>query len=151
MLVRHDVPVVIARTLRLPHRRDLSYATTFELPAQLEQAGVRWCLAGSTADAAGTRNLPYEAAACIAFGLDPEVALRSVTLAPAEVLGLGQRLGSLEAGKAATLFVADGDPFELWTTIEAAWIDGRQVVLTDKQTALDAKYREKYRQLGLLR
>jgi imidazolonepropionase-like amidohydrolase len=143
--------VAITRAIRLPHRRDLSYATTFELPGQLEAAGVRWCLTGGAADASATRNLPYEAAACIAFGLDPDVALRSVTLAPAELLGVGARLGSLEPGKAATLFVADGDPFELWTTIETAWIDGRQIDLSDKQTALDAKYREKYRQLGLLR
>ena len=64
-------------------------------------------------------------------------------------LGIDARVGSLEVGKNATLFVADGDPFELTTTITRAYIDGRQIDLGDKQTALRDKYREKYRQLGI--
>ena len=134
----------------MPHRRDLSYASTYELPAKLEAAGVRWCLSLSGRDSSNARNLPYEAAATIAFGLDPEVALRSITLSAAEALGVADRIGSLEVGKLATLFIADGDPFELPTRIEAAFIDGRLIDLRDKQTELAAKYREKYRQLGLI-
>ena len=104
----------------------------------------------STRGTSSARNLPYEAAACVAYGLDREVALRSVTQSAADFLGVGDELGSLEKGKRATLFVCDGDPFEFDSKIEVAFIDGRQIDLSDKQTALEAKYREKYRQLGIL-
>ncbi len=150
LLRRHDVGVAVTSAHRLPSRRDLSFAEPYELPGLLEQAGVRWCLSMSTYGTSNARNLPYEAAACIGYGLAPDVALRSVTLAAAEVLGVDDRLGSLDAGKLATFFVADGDPFELSTTIERAYIGGRAIALRDKQTELDAKYREKYRQLGLI-
>ena len=147
-LKRHDVPVAITGTHRLPHRRDLSYRSTFELPKKLEEAGVRWCMSMGARDSANARNLPYEAAAAMAHGLSHAAALRSVTLGPAEFLGIEDRVGSLEKGKDATLFLCDGDPFELTTSIERAWIGGREIVLEDKQTALYGKYREKYRQLG---
>ena len=152
LLKRHDVPVILTSSHRLPRRRDLSYRSTYELPAILEEAGIRWCLTvpASSFASANSRNLPYEAAACIAHGLDEDVALRSVTLSAAECIGVDDRLGTLETGKNATFFLADGDPFELSTTIEAAFIDGRRIDLTDKQTALYEKYREKYRQLGML-
>ncbi|MEM9802955.1 MAG: amidohydrolase family protein [Planctomycetota bacterium] len=148
LLARHDVPIALTETHRLPRRRDLSYATTFELPRLLEEAGVRWCMTMGARDSSNARNLPYEAAAAIAHGLDHAAALRSVTLGPAEFLGVDDRVGSLEPGKHATLFIADGDPFELTTKIEHAFIQGREIALVDKQTALAAKYREKYRQKG---
>ncbi len=150
LLSRHEVPIAITSAHRLPHRRDLSYASTYELPGLLEEAEVPWCLTMSYWSSSNARNLPYEAAACIAYGLPAEVALRSITLSAAEFLGVEDRLGSLEAGKDATLFLADGDPFEMTTRIVAAYIGGRRIVLEDKQTQLYDKYREKYRQLGLL-
>ncbi len=151
LLARHGVPVALTAVHRLPHRRDLAAASTYELPGALEARGVRWCLTIPASGSANARNLPYEAAACVAYGLSPEVALRSITLSAAEVLGVGATLGSLAVGKAATLFVADGDPLELTTQIERTYIDGRQIALIDKQTELAKKYREKYRQLGLTR
>jgi imidazolonepropionase-like amidohydrolase len=152
LLERHDVPVAITSTHRMPHRRDLSHAVTYELPGILEERGIRYCItvpAGSWTNA-DIRNLPYEAAACIAYGLDDDAAVRAITLSAAELLGVGGELGSLEVGKRATLFVADGDALELSTALTAAFVDGRRIALTDKQVELDAKYREKYRQLGLL-
>src|ERR1043166_4120446 len=61
------------------------------------------------------RNLPYQAAACAAFGLPKEIALRSVTLAPAQIFGLADKIGSLETGKLANIIVTDGDPLEIVT------------------------------------
>ena len=152
LLARHDVPVAITAAHRMPRRRDVSYREPYELPAKLEAAGIRWCLTYSPSSWTNSsqRNLPYEAAACIAHGLDRAAALRSVTLSPAELLGLGDELGSIEVGKRATMFLTDGDALEPTTRVLSAYIDGRKIDLTDKQTALDAKYREKYRQLGLI-
>lgn len=150
LVKRHDVRVAITGTHRLPTRRDVSYASTYELPRLLEEAGVKWCLTGSDRDSSNLRNVPYEAAAAVGYGLSPEAALRSITLSAAEFLGVEDRVGSLDVGKDATLFVSDGDPLELTTVIERAWVQGRSVVLEDKQTQLAEKYRERYRQQGLI-
>ena len=116
----------------------------------LEDHGVRWCISMRPRDSANARNLVYEAAGCIAHGLEPDAALRAITLGAAEFLGVDERVGSLEKGKDATVLLVDGDPFELGSTYERGWIQGREVAMEDKQTALYEKYREKYRQLGKL-
>jgi imidazolonepropionase-like amidohydrolase len=82
----------------------------------------------------------------VAYGLDPDEAVRSVTLSAAEALGVADTLGSLEETKAATLIVTDGNPLEVTTRVERAFIDGREIDLSNKQTKLAEKYREKYRQ-----
>ena len=146
LLKRHKVPVILEGTHKLPRRDDSPYSEAFELPAQLEKAGVRFCIA-SGADFSQERNLPYQAATAIAYGLDPREALAAVTLRAAEILGVGDRLGSLTVGKDATLLICDGDPLELTTKIEQAYVKGRQIDLRNKQTELAKKYRERYRQL----
>jgi imidazolonepropionase-like amidohydrolase len=77
--------------------------------------------------------------------LPKEEALKGVTLYPAQILGVADRLGTLETGKAATLIVTNGDPLDLPTQVEAAYIDGRKIDLSNRQTRLRDKYREKYR------
>jgi imidazolonepropionase-like amidohydrolase len=77
--------------------------------------------------------------------LPKEEALKAVTLYPAQILGVTDRLGSLEAGKAATLIVTNGDPLDFPTQVESAYIDGRKIDLSNRQTQLRDKYREKYR------
>lgn len=153
LLKRHDVPVIIAGTHRTPRRADAAYDSIFTLPIALERAGVRFCIAGEggSSETPHERNLPYHAASSVAHGLDPELALRSITLSAAELLGVADRLGSLETGKAATLIVTDGNPLEITTVVERAYIDGREIDLANKQTDLADKYREKYRQLGILK
>ena len=98
-------------------------------------------------DAPHERNLPYQAARAASFGLPKAEALKAVTLYPAQILGVADRLGSLEVGKDATFIVTSGDPLEITTSVDAAYIDGRPVDLSNKQTRLYKKYREKYRQL----
>lgn len=150
LLKKHDVGVIIRSLHRFPKRNDSDFDETYRLPARLEAAGVRWCLA-SGQPASNERNLPYAAARAAAYGLSREAALKSITLYAAQVLGVADRLGSLEKGKSATLFVADGDPLEVTTNIEMAFVDGRRIDLSNKQTELYAKYRAKYRQLGLVK
>ncbi|MBL8746046.1 MAG: amidohydrolase family protein [Phycisphaerae bacterium] len=151
LLKRHDVGVIVAGTLRLPRKSDSDFDEPYTLPSKLEAAGVRWCLAstGGPQETPHERNLPYHAGMAVAYGLDPAAAIRSITLAPAMMLGVGDRLGSIEVGKDATLIITDGDPLEITTKVERAFITGREIDLSNKQRILDKKYREKYRQLGI--
>lgn len=145
LLKRHDVPVIIVGILATPRRADSPYDDAYTLPARLAAAGVRFCIE-SDDEPAHQRNLPYHAAMAAVHGLDHEAAVKSVTLWPAQILGVGDTLGSLEAGKAATLMVTTGNILEITTNVERAYIDGRQIDLSNKQTKLADKYREKYRQ-----
>lgn len=149
LLKKADVGVIVDGTHRLPGRRDHFYDEPFTLPARLEAAGVRWCLA-SGEETAHERNLPHNAGTAVAHGLDAEVGIRAITLSAAELLGVDDRLGSIEEGKAATLIVTDGNPMEVTTTTWIAFVDGRRISLADKQKILTEKYLEKYRQLGLI-
>jgi hypothetical protein len=145
LLKRHGVPVIITGTHAFPKRADSPYDDAYTLPARLAAAGVRFCIA-SADRTAHERNLPYNASLAVAYGLDPDAALKSVTLWPAQILGVASELGSLEVGKAATFFLASGDPLDVTTTITGAYIDGREIDLSNKQSKLAEKYREKYRQ-----
>ncbi len=82
----------------------------------------------------------------VAFGLPKAEALRAVTLSTAEILGVGERLGSIEPGKAATLIVTTGDPLEITTDTLLAFIDGREIALGNRQKTLYEKYLRKYAQ-----
>ena len=153
LLTTNDIPVIVTGVFHVPSRRDAPVDQAYRLPIELEQAGVRWCMStgGGSFGAANERNLPLHAAATIAYGMDPDLALRSVTLAPAQILGLGDTLGSIEKGKAATLVLADAPPLDITMHVDAAFINGRRIDLTNKQTKLRDKYLDKYRQLGLIK
>jgi imidazolonepropionase-like amidohydrolase len=139
-LAKEKVAVILDGVLDLPRRVWEPYDAVYAAAAALDAAGVRFAI-GDGGDAANARNLPFHAAMAAAFGLARESALRSVTLWPAQILGVVDRLGSLEAGKNATLFVSDGDPLEIRTRIERVWIDGVEIDLTaNRQWQLYRKY-----------
>ena len=143
-LARRRVPVILHSVLALPSREDEPYDTAYTVASKLHEAGVRFCIAssGSGFGAAMTRNLPYQAAMAAAFGLPRAEALRAITLYPAEILGLGDELGSIEVGKSASLILTDGDPLEVRTHVKMAFIDGRPVQLEDnRHRRLYEKYR----------
>ncbi|TWT78219.1 imidazolonepropionase [Posidoniimonas polymericola] len=144
LLIEHDIPVILSGVTRLPLRRNDPYHYAYSLPARLQAAGVRYCIAGSGNDAgSNARNLPYHAGTAAAFGLTPEEALRSITLSPAEILAVADRVGSLEPGKHATLFVADGDPLDIATQVERAYVQGREVDLNDRHKQLYKKFKQR--------
>ena len=149
LLKAHDVPVIVSSTQRLPRRRGDPYDAPFTVPAKLEAAGVRFAI-GNGGGSWNERNLPYQAATAQAFGLSAEDALKSITLYPAQILGVADRVGALATGLDATLIVTDGDILDTPSHVLEAWILGSAVDLNDKQKTLNAKYREKYRRLGLL-
>jgi imidazolonepropionase-like amidohydrolase len=82
------------------------------------------------------RNLPYHAGYAAAYGLGREQALKAVTIVPAEIFGVADKLGSIEVGKNATLLISDGDPFETKTTIHQVFIDGWMIPMKSRQTEL---------------
>jgi imidazolonepropionase-like amidohydrolase len=148
LLRQHGVPVIIPAVYRLPLRRSDPFDAAYTLPHRLHQAGVPFCIAGVDQFAASNlRNLPYHAATAVAYGLDRDAAIRAITLSPAEILGVADRVGSLEPGKDATLIVATGDPLETETQVLHAFIEGRRVQLTNRHLRLWQKYQEKYRRL----
>ncbi len=144
-LKERDIAVICSGPTDQPLRRGDAYDAVFALPAKLHAAGVRFCIGrpGGSFEATNERNLPFEAAMAAAHGLPREEALKAVTLYPARILGAADRLGSLEPGKDATILVTNGDPLEIATRVELAWIAGRPVDLTSKHTRLRDKYLRK--------
>jgi hypothetical protein len=101
-LKARDIAVIVAGVLALPRRADGVYDDAFTVAGKLSRAGVRFCIAdeGGGGGAANARNLPQHAAMAAAFGLDRDEALKSVTLYPARILGVGDRIGSIRTGQA---------------------------------------------------
>ncbi len=146
LLKRKEIPIVVTPVLRLPSRRHESFNTPFTLPKKLHKAGIRFCIAGGLTFFGNDRNLPYQAAKAASYGLDKDEALKSVTLYPAQLLGISDKVGSLEKGKDATLMITNGDPLEIATQVERLFIQGRDIDLGNKQKDLFEKYKEKYKQ-----
>jgi hypothetical protein len=145
LLKKHNVPVIVTGTHVFPRRDDAPYDDGYTLPARLQAAGVHFTIANSD-DTAHERNLPYSVAMAVAHGLDHDAGIRAITLSAAEILGVADRYGSLEVGKTATLIVTTGSPLDVRTQITSAYIDGRTIDLSNKQTELAEKYEERYKQ-----
>jgi imidazolonepropionase-like amidohydrolase len=138
VLKKEDVPVILDSIVELPVREDDPYDARFTLPRELANAGVKFAL--TSPDSSEVRNLPYEAGFAEAYGVSHDQALRAVTLSPAEILGVADRLGSIEVGKVADLVVTDGDLLEIRTQVKSLFISGREVSLETKHTRLYEKY-----------
>jgi len=147
LLVQEDVPVVCSGVMDMPKRRDLPYDDQYTLPKRLLDAGIRFCL-GTGDSGAHERRLPFHAGKAVAYGLTTEQAIAAITRDAAEICGLGDELGTIEVGKAGTLILTTGSPLDIRSRVVRAWIDGREITLENRHSDLNAKYREKYRQLG---
>ncbi len=147
LIQESKVPIVVSSVYRLPSRHDAAYDAAYTLPAQLQEAGILFSIASDGRfGASNLRNLPYHAATAAAFGLTEEQAIRSITLSPAEIFGVSNRIGSLAVGIDATLILTDGNILETPTQVIKAFIQGRAVDLSSKHTQLNEKYKAKYRQ-----
>ncbi len=140
LLKQHDVAVLV-NVDRVPRRESDPYDAAFANPAALHRAGVRFAIVSD--DASQSRNLPYEAAMARAFGLPAEAALRAITLSPAEIFGVADRLGSLEAGKSATLVMADGDIMDHRTHVTHVFIEGVAQSLETRHTRLYQEFKDR--------
>jgi imidazolonepropionase-like amidohydrolase len=138
---RRNIPVILGPILSLPQREDDPYDLLFTNAKALHDAGIPFAI--QTADAHNSRNLPYNAGACAAFGLPKDVALKAVTLYPAQIWGVADRLGSLEVGKSASVIVTDGDPLELRTNVRRVFIAGEEIPMDSRHTLLYEKFRNR--------
>ena len=142
LLKEKNVPVILTGVLDLPAREDDFYDVLYENAAKLQQAGVRFCISTGD-DGAHVRDLPYHAGMSAAFGLPRAEALKAVTLYPAQILNVADRLGSIEPGKIANLVVTDGDLLEARTHVRYLFIQGRQVPLTNRHTQLYEQFKDR--------
>ncbi|MGH8003179.1 MAG: amidohydrolase family protein, partial [Limisphaerales bacterium] len=133
LLKAKNIPVLAGGILRTPVRRYEDYDMPFTLPAKLHAAGVKFAITGD-GGASNERNLPYHAAMAAAYGLPKDAALKAITLFPAEIFGVADRMGSLDVGKDATLIVTTGDPLEITSNVEMEFIQGKKVDLTSRHT-----------------
>lgn len=145
VLSRDRVPVLLGPIWRVPLREDDPYDQIYTNAAALHQAGIPFAI--QTGEDHNVRNLPYQAAACAAFGLPKQAALEAITIAPARIFGVDDRLGSLEPGKSATLIVTDGDPLDLRTRILQVFIDGEAISMENHQTLLRDKFEQRNRRV----
>ncbi len=144
-LAEEEVPVILDGVLEVPSRDWEPYDAAYTAAARLHEAGVKFCI-GDGGDASNARNLPFHASMAAAFGLPKDEAIKSVTLYAAEILGVADDYGSLEAGKEATFIVTSGDPLEILSRVERAWMAGRELDLNDRQKELFEKYNSRPRE-----
>jgi len=120
------IPVILGSPFTLPSRRHEGFDTVYRNAARLYQAGVTVVIAGDGTSFAAPleKNLAHHAAQTVAYGLPADIALQAITINAAGVLGIADRLGSIELRKDASLMVTDGDPLELTTKVAAVYIQG---------------------------
>ena len=146
LLKQNNVGVMVNRLHELPKNSDDDIDLPYKLPALLQKAGVLFCLENAgDMEASHARNIPFLAGTAAAYGLTKEEALGAVTLNTAKILGIDNRVGSLETGKDATLFISSGDALDMRTNnVEWAFIRGKKLDLSNEQKGLYEKYVKKY-------
>jgi len=126
----------------MPSKWEDGYDAIFRNPGALAKVGVKFAFSSQSATLA--KDLPYHASRAAAFGLDRREALKGVTIYPAQIFGVDDKLGSLEKGKVANIVLADGDILELRTNIKHVFIDGKEVDLSNRYTELLEKFKKRY-------
>jgi len=139
------IPVITGPVLSTPRRASDRYDAAYTNAGKMLAAGVKVALC--TDETENVRNLPFNAGFAATYGMGTAEALRAVTIVPAEIFGVSDKLGSIEQGKVANLFVADGDPFEPKTRISHVFINGWQIPLESRHTLLYDEFLD--RQPGL--
>lgn len=133
-----NIPVILGKVLALPDQEDDPYDSASTRPAEAYKAGVKFAFGSFENEF--VRNLPYQAATAVAFGLPYDEALKAVTINPAQIWGHASDIGSVEKGKVADLMVTTGDPLEISTQVKYVFIKGKEIPLVNKQTRLYEKY-----------
>jgi imidazolonepropionase-like amidohydrolase len=145
-LVSNNVSVMLRRVHDLPRYNEDDVDLPYKLPAQLHKLGVTFCFENSgDMERMGSRNIPFYAGTAVAYGLPYEEAVKSLSLNTAKILGVDSICGSIEVGKDASLFISEGDALDMMTNnVLMAWIQGRKIDISNKQTRLYEKWKSKY-------
>ena len=141
LLATNNVPVIFSHMFSLPQRGEDRYDAQFRAAGVLSKAGVKIAFSGGGGSL--VKNLPYTAAQAVAFGLPANEAVKAITLYPAQIAGVVERLGSIEVGKDATFFVSAGEVLDIRSTVKRMWIGGKEVSLESRHTRLYEKYRSR--------
>lgn len=146
LLKDRKVPVILRRVHSLPMNQDEPVDLPYRMANILSKKGLLVSLENSGGmEAMGTRNLPFYAGTAVAYGVEKEAALSMITLNTAKILGIDDQVGSIEEGKWATLFISEGDALDMRTNqVSLAYIQGREIELTNPQIKLWKKYEAKY-------
>lgn len=128
------IPVITGPVLSTPTRGSDAYDTAYKNPGIMQKAGIKVAL--RTNDTENARNLPYNAGFAATYGMGREEALKAVTINAAQIMGVGDQIGSIEVGKKANIFVSTGDPFQTSTKILDVFIDGYKIPMTSRHTEL---------------
>jgi hypothetical protein len=140
LLKQRSVPVLLS-VLRLPRRDSDPYDAAYANASVLQNAGVRFAIVSD--DDAFARNLPYQAAMARAYGLSADAALRAITLSPAEIFGVADRMGSITVGKDANLVLTTGDIMDPRTSVTAVFIDAMPQSLETRHTRLYERFKDR--------
>jgi imidazolonepropionase-like amidohydrolase len=138
LLRSKGIPVILRPTLSPPSEEDDPYDRLLSQPAELASAGVKFAF--GSFDNSFARRLGQQAANAVAYGLPYDQALKAVTVYPAEIFGLADQLGTIEAGKVADIIVTNGDPLELTTEVKYLFIKGQRTSLDNRHLRLYEKY-----------
>ena len=142
-LKENQVPVIVPPTYNLPRNDDMDYDAFYGLPTKLQRMGIEVSMyhVGSLSNSI---NLPFYAGTSVAFGMKKEEALKTITLHPAKILGIDDKLGSIAMGKTASLFVSKGDALDIQTNaLTLAFIGGKQIDLEGPQQLDYKRYSSK--------
>jgi imidazolonepropionase-like amidohydrolase len=129
-----DVPALVGSIMQPPSRESDRYDKAYRMPTLLHEAGVTVALRSGKTE--NVRNLVFHAGFAASHGLGKTEALRAITTTPAEIFGVEDQVGTIEVGKRANLFVANGDPFQPATDVEHLFIDGYELPLENRATKL---------------
>ena len=140
LIKKNNLPCLVGPVLRSPGSKD-PYDARYANASVLNKAGVK--IAFLTRSSSDARSLPYHAGFAAAYGLPKEEALKAVTIYPAEIFGVADKLGSLEVGKLANVILTDGDPLEMKTNLKHLFIAGEKISLKSKHTKLYEKFRKR--------
>jgi imidazolonepropionase-like amidohydrolase len=136
-IASYHVPVIVGPIFDLPEANE-RYDAVYSVPGELQKRGVKVILASY--NVSNSRNLPYSAGFAVAYGMPYDEAMKAITLNPAEVFGLGDKLGSLDTGKIANVVIANGDPLDVRTVVKQVYINGVAIPIATRQTRLRDEY-----------
>ena len=133
-IAESGLPCLVGPVLDVPSEDHMDYQAAYRNAAKLLDKGIQVAL--KTEDVENVRNLPFNAGFAATYGMSIEEALEAITITPAKIFGVDDKVGSIEEGKVANLFIAEGDPFEPMNHIEQVFINGFKIPMTNRHRQL---------------